>query len=96
MIEFENIPLLETFKGLERKDRVYSARLGLGVIFSIYNDNEVIVNFPTQRIRIAIEDSDLRLVPKQERKRATSIMMVNGQKMGRRNMVKYMRKNQER
>ena len=93
MVNYEELPLLTSFKNLKWKDKVYSTKFGLGVVKSLFREDQIIVNFIGRTERIALEDSDLKAIPNEltVRKRATSTMMVNGIKMGRRKMIKYMR-----
>ena len=93
MVNYDELALIKDFKGLKRKDKVYSAKFGMGEVKSLYRDDEVIVSFTGRTERVSLDDSDLKSIPAEltARKRATSTMMINGIKMGRRKMVKYMR-----
>lgn len=89
--DYNNCPQIETFDGLKAKDKVYSPRFGLGTIERIYRDDELIVRFCDRKNRIALEDSDLRLVSNDSKRSSYPRITVNGKTMGRKKMIKYMR-----
>ncbi|HLC43960.1 MAG TPA: hypothetical protein VJK08_02445, partial [Patescibacteria group bacterium] len=62
-----------------------------------YGDNEAIIGFIGGIRRVSDDDSDLQIFPEDltKKKRTTSSIMINGVKMGRRKMVKYMKDQQK-
>ena len=56
MDDLNQLPPLNTFKGLERGDKVYSRQYGLGEVHSLYEDDEVIVQFSGLRKRVSTHD----------------------------------------
>lgn len=95
-MNFDGLEKLKSFENVERGIHVYSSKYGLGIVMTVYRDNELIVRFPQRQIRICIDDSDLCLVPADPspRKRVINRMTVNGVVMGRNKMKKFMKKDQ--
>lgn len=53
----DNLPILKVFKELKRGDIVYSKEHGLGTIQSLYEKDEIIVQFSSLRKRISVHDN---------------------------------------
>ncbi len=60
--DLDNLPLLESFKGLKYDDIVYSQKYGLGFVYSFYND-EVIIWFSGFKKRFSVEDKEISKIP---------------------------------
>lgn len=59
--DLDNLPLLESFKGLKYGDIVYSKKYGLGYVYAFYND-EIIILFSGFKKRFSVEDKEIRKV----------------------------------
>lgn len=57
----DGLPWLKQFKDLKRGDRVYSKQYGIGEVHSLYNKDEVIIQFNTLRKRLSIVDGVSRI-----------------------------------
>lgn len=51
-----NLPIVKDFKELNQGCRVYSAQYGVGTVCSLYNDDEVVIQFTGLRKRLSIYD----------------------------------------
>ncbi len=63
--DFDSLPVLKTFDGLERGDKVYSRKYGLGKVAELYRADEIIVNFSELRKRFAVSDQEIALIPEE-------------------------------
>ncbi len=58
----DDLPALKDFKTLKRGDSVYSRQYGVGEVHSLYNRDEIIVQFSGLRKRLSIYDG-IRRIP---------------------------------
>ncbi len=56
---FDSLPVLRVFDDLKVTDKVYSKKLGLGHIISIYSNDEIMVQFADLRKRISVFDEEV-------------------------------------
>lgn len=82
LIDYEKLPVIDTFKKLKRGDSVYSKKFGLGTVFNFYN-KEVIVAFNSHRQRFTEEEKELIELPESwlKKKNPKVKIEVNGQEM---------------
>lgn len=62
-LDLDNLPILSSFKELKRGDKVYSKKYGLGLIVSLYKNDEIIVAFPNLRKRFSVEEEEISQIP---------------------------------
>ena len=61
-IDFDSLPVLKSFQGLKRGDKVYSKQYGLGKVAELYREDEVIVDFTELRKRISELEQEIALI----------------------------------
>lgn len=61
-MDLDDFPVIESFGGLQRGERVYSKKYGTGYIFSFYND-DVIICFSNHKKRFSVDDKEIRKIP---------------------------------
>ncbi len=57
-------PLLTSFKGLKRRDQVFSKRFGPGEVIRLYEDNQIIVGFSGTKKRFELGEIEICKLPK--------------------------------
>lgn len=90
--DLNSLPTLNTFKGLEIGNKVYTNANGLGKVIRLHKD-EVIVNFNGNIRRLAEDDKEVKLVPKemQESKKPTVTAQIGEKKIGFRTLKKQIK-----
>ena len=80
---FNDSPVLKSFKELQRGDNVYSRKYGTGQVYSLYEEKQVIVHFSSLRKRISLGDKDLSKVPDEcsKKQRNRIEVKLNGKKV---------------
>ena len=63
--DFDSLPVLRTFQGLKRGDKVYSKKYGIGKVAELYRDDEIIVDFTELRKRVSELDEEIALIPEE-------------------------------
>ena len=63
--DFDSLPVLKTFQGLKRGDKVYSKKYGLGKVAELYREDEAIVDFTELRKRISELNQEIALIPEE-------------------------------
>jgi len=74
--DLNNLPILKEFKDLKRGDKVYSKKYGLGKVFELYREDEVIVAFTELRKRFSEVDQEIALIPEESLQKKTKSMEV--------------------
>jgi len=74
--DFDSLPILRTFQGLKRGDKVYSKKHGLGKVKELYREDEIIVDFNELRKRFCVLDQELALIPEESLQKKTQRVEV--------------------
>ncbi len=74
--DFDSLPVLRTFHGLKRGDKVYSKKYGLGKLAELYREDEIIVDFTELRKRFSELDQEIALIPEKFLQKKTKRMEV--------------------
>ena len=61
--DFDSLPFLRSFHKLRSGDKVYSKKYGLGEVASLYQQDQIIVNFPSVRLRFSALDEEIATIP---------------------------------
>jgi len=81
--DFDSLPVLRTFQGLKRGDKVYSKKYGLGKVAELYREDEVIVDFTELRKRISELEQEIALIPEESIQKASKKLevFISGEKV---------------
>lgn len=63
-IDFNSLPILKSFDRLKRGDKVYSNKHGVGYVASLYQKDQIIVQFDSVRMRLSLLEQDVAVIPK--------------------------------
>ena len=74
---YDKLVPLGGFKGLKRKQKVYSKKYGLGQIVSVNRYDEIIVDFPHLTKRISADEEEICIIPDQYLKKQSAWVEVN-------------------
>ena len=78
-----SLPVLKSFQDLQTGNKVYSKKYGLGVVYSLYENDQIIVQFSNLRRRFSFDEEEISRIPDEHLKKQKSRVEVNfnGQKM---------------
>ena len=61
--DFDSLPFLKSFNELKRGHKVYSKKHGIGTVSSLYQGDQIIVQFSNVRLRFSALDEEIARIP---------------------------------